>query len=285
MTIQKGIEIRVGLFVVSGMILIMLAVILLGGGTSLFSRTINYSSHFENAEGLIPGAKVILSGINVGSVDKVEFDKDLGNVKVTLSVSKNVKDWIREDTTAEIATQGVLGDKYITLKAGSPNKPLLEINSDIFSKPTKDISQFINKGDQLLITLNRIASNLDRIFSAFETDNRSEQFFKNMTSTSKNLSITTEKIGQELNNIRLKSSVAHLDQILEKLDSGTGTIGALINDPSLYDEIKSLLGGANRSRIIRNLVRQTLKSSQGQGGTPAGEPQGKGSGAVPCSPA
>ena len=52
-----------------------------------------------------------------------------------------------------------------------------------------------------------------------------------------------------------------MNQIFEKINNGTGTIGALVNDPGLYDEVKALFGGANRNRVIRNLVRQTVKGS------------------------
>jgi hypothetical protein len=39
-------------------------------------------------------------------------------------------------------------------------------------------------------------------------------------------------------------------------------MGALINDPGLYDNVKALVGQANRNRILRNLVRQTLRDSE-----------------------
>ena len=68
-----------------------------------------------------------------------------------------------------------------------------------------------------------------------------------------------------MNQIKLKGALANLNQILEKINNGTGTIGALINDASLYDDIKSLFGGINRNRIMRNIIRQTLKESKTKG--------------------
>jgi phospholipid/cholesterol/gamma-HCH transport system substrate-binding protein len=47
---------------------------------------------------------------------------------------------------------------------------------------------------------------------------------------------------------------ARLNSILGKIDRGEGTLGLMLNDPSLYDEIKTLVGGANRSTVVRSLI-------------------------------
>jgi phospholipid/cholesterol/gamma-HCH transport system substrate-binding protein len=47
---------------------------------------------------------------------------------------------------------------------------------------------------------------------------------------------------------------ARLNNILGKIDRGEGTLGLLLNDPTLYDEIKTLVGGANRSTVVRSLI-------------------------------
>ena len=57
----------------------------------------------------------------------------------------------------------------------------------------------------------------------------------------------------------LKKTIHDVAQIVEKINNGSGTLGALVNDPSLYEDARSLVGGANRNRIIRNLVRKTTK--------------------------
>jgi len=47
---------------------------------------------------------------------------------------------------------------------------------------------------------------------------------------------------------------ARMNQILGKIDRGEGTLGLLLNDPTLYEEVKRLVGGANRSTLVRSLV-------------------------------
>jgi phospholipid/cholesterol/gamma-HCH transport system substrate-binding protein len=49
-----------------------------------------------------------------------------------------------------------------------------------------------------------------------------------------------------------------LNSILEKVDQGEGTMGLLINDPTLYEDLKTLIGGAQRSVVVRSLIRMSV---------------------------
>lgn len=54
---------------------------------------------------------------------------------------------------------------------------------------------------------------------------------------------------------------ARLNSILGKVDAGDGTLGLLVNDPTLYDDLVTLLGGAQRSVVVRSLVRMAVDSA------------------------
>jgi len=54
---------------------------------------------------------------------------------------------------------------------------------------------------------------------------------------------------------------SRLSSILGKIDEGEGTIGLLVNDPSLYEDLQTLLGGAQRSLVIRSMVRMAVDAS------------------------
>ena len=258
---QLETEIKVGIFITVGLALIMSAILMLGGSDTFFTRKIRFIAKFSSVEGLISGAKVILGGVPIGVVENIAFDNEERKITVVISVAKNSADWIRKDSSVEIATQGVLGDKFLTVNMGTVDNPVLAPGSEIPVRDGKDISQFLNKGDQLMASLINVSKGLDRVLQKFESGNRSEIFFKGMTETSKNLAQLTDKLNHEVDNIQLKKAIANMAQISEKINNGTGTIGAFINDPSLYDDIKALFGGVNRNRIIRNLVRQAVNEA------------------------
>ena len=261
---SKTIELKVGIFVIAGSILLAVSILLLGGMSSLFERYNKYPVHFEQVDGLIPGARVVLNGIHVGTVDSVEFDSEKQNIRADLLISNEYKKWIRAESTAQIATQGVLGDKFVSINMGDPTAAELPVGAEIRNTPAQDITQFLSSGEELMKRLTSISQSLDAILKNFASRNRSDLFFENLTSSAKNLSKLSTKLSSEVDGMQLRATVQHLKSILEKIDNGKGTLGALVNDPDLYDDAKALFGGANRNRVIRNIIRKTIKDSEEQ---------------------
>lgn len=255
------IELKVGVFVAIGLTLTMLAIFVLGSSENLLTKKVNYFVYFSNVEGLISGAKVVLSGIHVGTVDSLDFDMSRREIRVQLSLAKKTALWIRKDSEAEIATQGVLGDKFINIIPGSAEKEALAAGSTIPIRPSKSLSQFLTQGDQLIVTLNNIAINIDRLLKSLDSGHRAEAIAINLQTTSKHIAEATGKINRELDDFRISGMIKTLQNIFQKIDNGTGSLGAFINDPSLYEHTKALIGEANRNRIVRNLVRRTIQQS------------------------
>jgi phospholipid/cholesterol/gamma-HCH transport system substrate-binding protein len=255
-------ELKVGLFVTIGVMLIMTAVIVLGGSSNLFELRSRYTALFTTVDGLLPGAKVMIGGVQVGTVDKIHLNTEKKSIEVQFGIVRSYASWVRANTFAEVATQGVLGDKYVQLNAGDFSEPELKTGSEIQTKVGGGFAQVLSKSDQLLISLNSVAAGLDRMLKTFETGGRSELFFKGIALTSQNLAVFTDRLNKGLEGGHLKDTLKNLHGIMEKINSGTGTLGALVNDPGLYDDAKALVGGANRNRIIRNLVRQTVKKNE-----------------------
>jgi phospholipid/cholesterol/gamma-HCH transport system substrate-binding protein len=264
------IELKVGLFVTLGVALIMIAILILGSAESFMQRRNHYITHMATAEGLISGAKVMMSGIHVGTIESMVFDGDHRDIAIQFTVDRKSAHWVRQDSSVEVMTQGVLGDKFLSLVPGTEASPEPKDGDEVAVHAGKDLSQFLNNGDQLLISLNVIAADLSKIVKNFEANNRSEIIFSGLAATAKNMSEATQKLNKQLDEMPLKSAVKNLNSILEKINNGTGTLGALVNDPGLYDSAKSLVGGANRNRIVRNLVRQAVEK-----GDEAPAPTGK----------
>ncbi|MEE9252322.1 MAG: MlaD family protein [Thermodesulfobacteriota bacterium] len=62
--------------------------------------------------------------------------------------------------------------------------------------------------------------------------------------------------------VELKKTVKNLRKISEKLEGGEGTLGALLNDPELYDSLKGIMGEAERSKFIRTAVRYMIEKQR-----------------------
>lgn len=63
----------------------------------------------------------------------------------------------------------------------------------------------------------------------------------------------------------LRKVSENLRTITDKIAQGKGTVGALIDDPTVYEDLSSLLRGANRSWLLRTLIRSSVKRGQENG--------------------
>jgi phospholipid/cholesterol/gamma-HCH transport system substrate-binding protein len=255
-------EVKAGMLVLAGVTLTMIAIVVLGGKQNIFVSTQDYTSHFAKVDGLVGGAKVVLGGLQIGLVNNVDFDEKSRDIKVSYAIESRYAKWIRQDSTIELVTQGVLGDKYLSINAGSMDQPQIPEGGEIVPGGSKDFSQLFNSSEKLMLQLQATAASLDQVLTSFNRNNRADQMFAGFAVTSKNLGELSTKLNKDLEQGKLKNTLLHLNSILEKIDHGQGSLGAFINDPGLYDDAKALVGQTNRNRIMRNLIRQTIKDNQ-----------------------
>lgn len=264
-------DVKVGIFVSLGVLLLMFSMLFLGSAENFLKQTARYKTYMPNAQGLLRGAKVVVNGIQAGIIEKIALDPDRGAVEVQFSIEKDYQKWIREDSRVQLATQGVLGDKYLTIQAGSLNSPPLDLGATLPFKQQKDIQNFVAEGGALLASLKRISNDLEKLVSVLAKPGQYRGFFADMSDIAQNLTVTTRQINQKLEHLHLKSTSRELEatlknlrSITQKLDEGQGSAGAFINDPSIYNDLNNLIGGANRNRILRNLIRQSIQKGGNQ---------------------
>lgn len=116
---------KVGLFVVVGILLFMVAVYLIGQNKNMFSKTFQLRSTFKNVTGLTMGNNVRFGGINVGTIKSVEFVSD-SSVVVLAELQEEVHKYIKSDATASIGSDGLMGDKVLTISPGTKSKQLVK---------------------------------------------------------------------------------------------------------------------------------------------------------------
>lgn len=230
----------------------------IGGGRGLFTKEYSIYGKFIDIKGLHYGSEVSLSGLRVGVVKSIKLDeKDNKTLVVEMAINRKYQDQIRKDSHATLKTQGVLGDKFIQISIGSLTEPILkpgdfietELLADIMTKGgdlVEGISKQFKEGGELnslIRHLNKVAQNLERITAAVkEEKGLANEIFYGKTGD------------------KLAKSMTHIEGILRKVEKGDGTLGALINDPTVYEDIKRLLGGANRSAIVRYFMRSFMEA-------------------------
>src|SRR5579863_8866137 len=100
-------NIQVGLFVIAGMLFSGLVIFLIGGERRLFERSVDFTAHFADVQGLKAGAPIRMGGVDIGHVSSVGYGPKPGDttIYVALSVVKEESERIKTDSVVKVAAK------------------------------------------------------------------------------------------------------------------------------------------------------------------------------------
>jgi len=190
-------ELRVGVFVLVALFLLMVAIFYVTGAGFLGPRY-RLITYLPEVEGMQAGAPVDLDGVEIGNVQSIDLtphpqDRE-HSITLVLRLQKKYQNDIRTDSTASLVTQGLLGNRYVTISRGLTGS-VIPTNGVIPASESADIKQVVERGADV----------------------------------AQNLSVLSDQ----------------LNEIVGKVRRGEGTIGKMLNDPSLYNHLESLAAKAD----------------------------------------
>ena len=348
-----GQDIRVGIAVFVGLFLITISVFVLGGSSDMFEERYRLNASFSDISGLREGAVVRLAGIDVGEVSRIEFasDPEEKRVLVQVQVMERYQPRIRKDSVALISTEGVLGDKYITLTVGSTDQDVMEDDGWIETDEPLEFLSYMERASEVLDNSAGIAKKvnlmlgddqesaqasmasavrtLDTLLAQLEAGDGlvhalmyDKDLADSVRNTLANVEATTGslrrsseavesgqglahaliygndgvRLTKQISNVakalqaftadlKAEGSVAHaliydeengqliddlqetataLRQVSEAMAEAEGTLGLLANDPELYEDMRALLGGAQRNKLLKAYIRRTIEKAEAE---------------------
>lgn len=144
-------EFKTGALVAAALVV---AVIFWVKTTDFSGKPYHLKTYFNYAEGVRQDSIVKLAGIEVGRVEKINFTyAPETKVELVLALDKSAK--VREDSTAFISTSGLIGDAYIGLTSGSPDRQFVKDGEVLMSEDPVEMRKLMKKADV-------IAENLDK---------------------------------------------------------------------------------------------------------------------------
>jgi phospholipid/cholesterol/gamma-HCH transport system substrate-binding protein len=265
MKLSKFTEIKVGIFVVVILLLFGAGIFAIGSHQKYFQRQYTLWASFSNIKGLIVGSPVRLAGLTVGRVNAILFPEDpqAKIVKVELKINKGVQKRIREDSIASIQTMGLLGDKYVEISLGSPQCGVLVDNARIKSVDPIDLLEYASKLEEAIDAVNTILIDVREISKQVRTGEgllHAILYDPAGGELVNNLSVASGSADELMKD--LSSAVKSVNNIVKKVERGEGSLGGIINDPTVYEDLKVILGGAKRSKTIKGLIRYTIKKKK-----------------------
>jgi phospholipid/cholesterol/gamma-HCH transport system substrate-binding protein len=322
----RSIEVKVGALILVSLVLLG-GFVLIMGGLSL-EKTYRLYVDFENPGGLLSGAAVRIGGVKVGSVKNLEFlggkvDPKTGRrvvVRTEIAVERRVQDSIHEDADFYVTSQGVLGEQFLAINPGSPDKPVVREGAEVRGIDPPRLDLFLAKAYELLdttvegiknnrTTLSDIIENTDGLLRGLNlvvngnreriertlanveditveakqlthdarvnyVDNPkvlatvdrvndlvarihedSGPMLKDASEALANLNRLSATVGDPQEQERIRKTIADIAQLAERanataadaqaiaahIKSGKGTVGALVMDEEIYDDMQEMV--------------------------------------------
>ena len=271
-------ELRVGLTVLGASIALVILIFLMTGSTGLFTHKITLYAYFDNASGLRVGAPVRLEGVDIGNVESIRVvpNHGLTPVKVAMRVSTKYERGIRTDSTAELSTQGVLGETFVDVDSRAATGPPATDGAVLRIHEQPDLSDVVRASQSTLQNVQVLLTRVSDIIAYVQSGKGSigkliydEQLYNRLNTTlieyQKVASAVTQGQGSlgklivsdELYN-HADATVTKLNNILDQINAGQGTAGKFIKDPSLYNNANATIAKANDLMANINAGKGTL---------------------------
>jgi len=119
---EKNYKWKLGLFSVVALFVAIAAIYYIGKQRNKFGSVIHVNALFNSVSGLKMGGNVRMGGIDIGTVDGIELVTDT-TVEVQMIIQRRVQKFIKKDAKAAISSEGLMGDKVVTITAGTPGQP------------------------------------------------------------------------------------------------------------------------------------------------------------------
>jgi phospholipid/cholesterol/gamma-HCH transport system substrate-binding protein len=259
-------NIKLGIFILSGTLFFLVLLYFIGSKRSIFYSTIKIKAQFFNAEGLMRGNSVRLSGINIGTVESVSIIND-STVLVEMIVQKSVKEHIKKNSVASIGTDGLMGnklvniasvneyaktisegDELITYKGINSNDMVktLSVTNENIKNITTDLKEIVSKMNQESSILN--------LMSDKNTKNNIQSIILNLNESSKHA----------------KEFTFQLNVLSENINQGKGTLGLLAKnnqvEKNVFETIAALQQATkNINTSVEEINQVTTQVKSGNG--------------------
>lgn len=253
-------NIKLGAFVLGGVALFLISVFYLGRENNIFSKTFTVSAIFKNVEGLKDGDNVWLSGVKIGTVKKVSIISE-GQVIVTMALKEKQNDFIKKDATANIGSDGLVGNKIVVIRPGSANETIHD-NDTINSFSPTDTQELFNLAKEVGTDIKAITSDLKMTTAKINAGQGVIGELLNEGEMAKELRASMSAIRRASENATRATN--EINKILTEINQGDGLMTKLIRDTTYAAQFSRTMEnveqvGENAKKMAADLKEVTDK--------------------------
>jgi phospholipid/cholesterol/gamma-HCH transport system substrate-binding protein len=248
---ESGYQWKLGMFVIIGLVLFVGTIYFVGKQKNLFGSTFELYSKFNSVNGLEVGNNVRLSGINIGTVEEIDFLNDTA-VVIKLVIRDEVRKYIKKDAIASINSDGLMGDKVLTISSGKNSNVVVENNNYITSKRSIEM-------DDLMVSVKKSVDNAGVITAQLA------QFSYSMNNGNGALSrlVSDEEFGNSIKTMvsNLENSSTEFKRFTVNMNNGKGALSKLVSDERMGKVIDSSLTNVKSATKGLNEVIEAAKNN------------------------
>lgn len=250
-------NLRLGIFVVLGTALLVLAAYLIGNRQNMFGQTFTISAVFSNANGLQKGNNVRFSGINVGTVRNMEMVNDT-TIRVYMVIDENMQQHIKKDAVATIGSDGLVGSMILNILPGNGTGDVIVAGDELQSYTriaTQDMLSTLNTTNENAAIL---TSDLLKVTQAMTKGKGTLGMLLNDTLMAMDLMRTITNLKNASRNAN--HTIQKLNTTLDQVDFEKSAAGVLLSDSLNGLKIQNVLTNLELSSTEITATTQNLNN-------------------------
>ncbi len=258
----KGIEYKVGLFIIIAIILVISTIVFYAIQKEIFTQKVQIIIYAKSGEGLKKGMPVIYSGFQIARVNSVVLE-DVNKVKIITEIPLKYTKWIKEDSVVKIMAQNFIGSQSLYFLGGSIDSPSIKKGAVFHLVRDKGVDELIDKAKPVMDDLKVIVKNL-RILSDKIVDEKGD-----ISKTLNMLGLVSQEITDKKNSLGIILRTNYLTDKIDKVFADVNKIQKEIN--KILKKTEGITDNVN-SRITETkdtveLINANLKLSKKAIGT------------------
>lgn len=228
---ESGFTWKLGMFVIIGLVLFIGTIYLIGKQKNLFGSTFKLNARFKTVSGLKVGNNVRFAGITIGTVDEITLITDT-SVEVHLLIKKEVQKFIKSDATVGIGSDGLMGDKVLTITPGTFTKSPVKDNDVVLSRKAIEMEDVMSSVKTSVDNAGVITAQLAQF--SYKMNNGNGALTKLMTDQefSRNIKNTLEN---------LQTSSGEFAKFTAKMNNGKGALSKMVSDEKFGKTLDSTM--------------------------------------------
>lgn len=238
--------VKVGVFLVGGVVLFCVGLFLVGTRANLFGNRYTVYTEFNNIDTIQPGAKVRVGGMDAGDITDIQVPANPSQkFRLKMQVDKKFRPIIREDSVASLETEGMVGNVYVNIKKGSSNSPDCQPGCVLPSQESVSMGQMMRKASEVMGTVQSTIQDLHT---------RADTVMQNLTNATGHADQLI--VAAKPNIVQLTKNA---NAIAAGIREGHGTAGKLLTDKTMAANVTQTIANAKDASSKVNAMMTTVQ--------------------------